>query len=77
METTPKTFIKFLRKKLVKKLLKEAKAVGYTIKKDDMSFEVLDPFYENALVFKGILMTYDVWAVERSESYSPSAYRKP
>lgn len=69
METLPKRFTKLCKTKFVKKLCEEAKAVGYTIKKDDMSFEVSDPFYENALVFKGVLMSRDIWAITFSTDY--------
>ena len=69
METLPKRFTKLCKSKFAKKLRKEAKAVGYTIKKDDMSFEVLDPFRENDLVFKGVLMSRDIWAITFSTDY--------
>ena len=39
-----------------------------------MSFEVLDPFRENDLVFKGVLMSPDIWAITYSTDYWEDAF---
>lgn len=57
------SFIKVCTTSFVKEQQKEAKRVGYKVVKDDMSFKILDPDYNDALVMKGIQMQHNIWGV--------------
>jgi len=69
MTTKSKTFIKLCQTKFVKELRKEAKRVGYKVKKDEISFTITDPDYDDALVVKGIQVRPKIWACNFSTDY--------
>jgi hypothetical protein len=62
------TFTKLMNPKTVTTYLKEAKKVGYIVKKDDMSFIVTDD-ETTEMIFKGIRMNRTFYAVTFNELY--------
>jgi len=69
MKTKATTFIKICDTKFVKQLQKEAKRVKYKVKKDDISFTITDPDYDDALIVKGIQVGVKFWACNFSTDY--------
>lgn len=71
-------FTRLCDTKSVKSLVKEAKAVGYSVDTksgDDFGnggvwgYEVRDPSHENSLVFKAIMVKQGVWGTTFSKVY--------
>lgn len=64
------SFMRVCKTDYVKKLVKEAKRVKYIVNNNGgFNFEVLDPDYNNALVFSGVPLGRGIWSVRFSKDY--------